>query len=128
MPCCMSWNAFLEPGTSEYARAEEALRARVESVKHVVRYYYRAFDYPLPALPDDTLIEPTRQPKSRRENAIREMICHHLACDGVHFCTLYDVCSMLNARVDEDRAFLAVIAPCTHLMRSEFERFNPHCS
>jgi hypothetical protein len=125
MPCYTAWDAFLEPDTPEYFRAEEEIRAKLRAVIHIVDYYYRAFSFPLPQLPDGVKIDPFRQPKSKKELAIREMICHHFACDGVDFCTLYDVCSLLNEDSQDDRPYLAVIWLCANQMRGNPGKFVP---
>ena len=124
MPCYAGWNADLSPGTPEYLRAEVQVRAQLNSVKHIVDYYYAAFEHLLPDLPDGTSIDPLRQPRSKTEMSIREAICHHFACDGIHFCTLYDVCSLLDAENKAQRAYLAVILPCATLMRSHGGKFR----
>lgn len=51
MPCYTAWNEYLRPDTPEYFRAEEAVRAKLGAVKHIVNYYYRAHEHTLPALP-----------------------------------------------------------------------------
>ena len=123
VPCCNSWDDFLTPNTPEYSRAEAELRAKLQAVIHVVDYYYLAFGHQLPQLPERTKIDPERQPKSKKEMAIREMICRHLACDGVDFCTLYDFCSLLNPAVPQEHSYLAVIWPSAHLMRTDPGKF-----
>ena len=128
MPCYTAWNEYLTPDTPEYLRAKEIVRAKLNAVKHIVNYYYKAHEGTLPTLPDGTLIDPFRQPRSSKEMAIREAICHHFACDGIHFCTLYDVCTLLDSEVREDQACLAVILPCATLMRTELTKFNPSFS
>ena len=52
----------------------------------------------MPDLPDGVDIDSMRQPRSEIEMSIRVKICHHFACDGIHFCTLYDVCSLLESQ------------------------------
>ncbi len=123
MPCYNAWNDYLTPETPEYAQAEAEIRAKLKAMIHIVDYYYRAFGYPLPQIPNRTEIDPFRQPKSKKEAAIREMICHHFACDEVHFCTLYDVCSLLDADLPQERSYLAVILPSANLMRANIDKF-----
>jgi hypothetical protein len=125
MPCYTAWNDYLQPNTPEYLNAEREVRAKLRAVQHIVDYYYTAFSHALPQVPKSVQIDCTRQPRARREQKIREMLCHHFACDEVHFTTLYDVCTLLDAHDDKDRAYLAVIEPCAFLMRSEYRRFHP---
>lgn len=94
-------------------------------MKHIVEYYYRARRHPLPQLPVEVRIDPTRQPRSNKEILIREMICHHMACDGVHFTTIYDSCSLLSHEDPTDRPYLAVLENCAFRLRQNFEVFYP---
>ena len=119
MPCYTAWNDFLKPDTPEYQRAEQEVQAKLKAIKHIIDYYYRAFQHKLPNLPDGTVIDQSRQPRSSKEATIREMICHHFACDEVDFCTLYDVCSLLKEENRRERSYLAVILPCAHMLRSD---------
>lgn len=124
MPCYTAWNDYLALGTPEYLSAEERVRGQLKAVEHIVDYYYAAFEHSLPNLPSGLSIDPFRQPKSARETRIREMICHHFACDGIDFCTLYDVCSLLNTEVERQRAYTAIILPCANLLRSEGSKYR----
>jgi hypothetical protein len=126
MPCYSAWNAYLEPDTPAYLRAKSIVEAKLLSTKHIVDYYYRAHSLSLPNLPAGTLIDGFRQPRSTRELNVRVMISHHFACDGLDFCTLYDVCTLLNEKVDVDRSYLAVILPCATMMRQDTKRFASH--
>ena len=128
MPCYTAWSEYLTPNTAEYFRAKEEVRAKLNAVKHIVNYYYNAHEGTLPILQAGTAIDPMRQLRSSKEMAIRGAICHHFACDGIHFCTLYDVCSLLDSEQKEERAYLAVILPCATLMRTEMRRFDPNFS
>lgn len=96
MPCYSAWNEHLKPGTPEYLRAEAEVRAKLESIKHIVDYYYEVNGFAMPSLPDGVAVDPFRQPKSAKESSIREAICHHFACDEVGVSTLYDACSLLD--------------------------------
>lgn len=125
MPCYTAWNEYLTVGTPAYDSARRRVAAQLDAIRHIVDYYYAAFGLRLPSLPLATVIDPTRRPRSRRELKVREMICHHFACDEVRFVTLYDVCSLLDARDERDRAYLAVLETSAHWMRSEYERFHP---
>ena len=125
MPCYTAWYEHLEPDTPEYAAAIRVVAAKLHAVKHIVSHYYRVFGCALPKIPDRVELDNTRQPRSRKEQKVRELICHHFACDKIHFTTLYDVCSLLDERIDDDKSYLAVIGPCAHLMRSEYRRFHP---
>ena len=124
MPCYKAWNDYLEPGTPAYLKAEEEVRAQLQTVKHVVDYYYTANRQPLPDLPGGIDIDPSRHLRSTREAGIRQAMCHHFACEGIHFYQLYDVCSLLNENDKTDRAFFAVIIPCATLMRSDPGKFK----
>jgi hypothetical protein len=53
------------------------------------------------------------------------MICHHFACDGINFCTLYDVCTLLDSQDKLNRGYMAVILPCATLMREGADEFRP---
>lgn len=125
MPCYTPWYSYLEPESEEYKRAHREVTAQLHAVKHIIDYYYRVAELQLPVLPRHVEIDATRQPRSRHESRIREMICHHFACDGIHFVMLYDACSLLDENDSEDRPYLAVIAPCAFLMRSDTDRFRP---
>jgi len=83
MPCYTAWNANLSPGTPEYVRAEAEVKEKLQSIKHIVDYYYRANSFDMPNLPEGVAIDAFRQPRSAKESAIREAICHHFACDAV---------------------------------------------
>lgn len=124
MPCYTAWNEFLTPDTPEYLQAEERVQAQLKAVRHIVDYYYTAFAHPMPDLPDDVSIDSSRQPRSKKEISIREAICHHFACDEIDFCTLYDVCSLLESRDRHQRTYLAVILPCATLMRVHGAKFR----
>jgi hypothetical protein len=123
MPCYSPWNSYLLPNSDDYRKAEEEERAKLAAVKHVVDYYYKAHDHSLPNLPHGTQLDPHRQPRSAREFAIREMICHHLICDQLGFMDLYDVCTLLHNEVPSERSYLAVIYPCANLIRGS-KKFN----
>ncbi len=124
MPCYTAWNEDLRPGSPDYLIAELQIHAKLKAVRHIVDYYYKAFEYPMPDVPDSLCIEPFRQPNTNQEMSIREMICHHFSCDGIHFCTLYDVCSLLDAEDKGQRSYLAVILPCANLMRANGTQFK----
>lgn len=128
MPCYTAWNSYLTPNTPEYLLAEEMLRAKLKAIRHIIDYYYRANSIPLPSLPSGTIVDPCRQPRSHRELAVREAICHHYACDEIDFCTLYDAASLLDSNDKEGLAYLAVILPCATQMRTQPEKFNPYRS
>ena len=100
MPCYNSWDSYLTPNTPAYERAKSVVEAKLMSIQHIIDYYYSTHRYPLPNLPANTKIDPFRQPRSGRELSIREMICHHFACDGINFCTLYDACTLLRHGLD----------------------------
>jgi hypothetical protein len=124
MPCYSAWNDHLRPGTPEYLCAEAEVKAKLESIKHIVNYYYQANSYGMPAIADGVAIDAFRQPRSEKERAIRETICHHFACDAVDVSTLYDACSLLDANRPEERSYLAVILPCATLIRQNPEKFK----
>ena len=124
MPCYTAWNEFLDPDTPEYLQAREHVRARLKAVEHIVDYYYAAFGQPMTDLPNGVSVDPFRQPRSTKETSIREMICHHFACHGIDFCTLYDVCSLLDVDDSRERAYSAVILPCATLLRSEGTKYR----
>jgi len=123
MPCYSAWNEALEPGTPAYERAEREVRSKLESVRHIVDYYYKVHALSLPALPASIYIDPTRQSRSNAEIAVREAICFHLACDGVGVSTLYDISSLLDAADSSDRAYLAVILPTATKLRQDPDRY-----
>ena len=124
MPCYTAWNEHLRPGTPEYLRAEAEVRAKLESIKHIVHYYYQANSFEMPAIADGVAIDAFRQPRSAKERSIREAICHHFACDAVDVSTLYDACSLLDVRRPEERSYLAVILPSATLIRQNPEKFK----
>lgn len=124
MPCYSAWNENLEPGSAEYANAEIEVRAKLQSIKHIVDYYYGVNGAEKPHLPIDTSIDALRQPRSAKEMATREAICFHLSCDEVGVSTLYDACSLLDDKDSGDRPYLAVILPCASLLRQHPERFR----
>lgn len=123
MPCYTAWYKYVTPNTPEYDSAKREVQAKLKAVKHIVDYYYRAFEYPLPNLPISTAVDPMRQPKSSSEMSIRQMICHHFACDGIDFCTLYDVCSIIDTDDDAQRPYAAVVLPCATLMRQTPKKY-----
>lgn len=124
MPCYSAWNVHLEPGSPEYVRAEAEVRAKLQTIKHIVDFYYGVNRAEKPALPVGTVIDPLRQPRSLKEAAIRESICFHLSCDEVGVSTLYDVCTLLEESSPADRAYLAVILPCASMLRQQPDRFK----
>lgn len=124
MPCYSAWNENLKPGTPEYLLAEAEVRAKLESIKHIVDYYYEVNRFAMPSLPDGVAVDPFRQPKSAKESSIREAICHHFACDEVGVSTLYDACSLLDESRPEQRAYLAVILPSATLLRQQPQKFK----
>lgn len=123
MPCYTPWYAYVIPNTPEYDSAKREVQVKLEAVKHIVDYYYRAFEYSLPNLPIGTAVDPMRQPKSNNEVSIRQMICHHFACDGIDISTLYDVCSIINIDDDTQRPYVAVVLPCATLMRQSPKKY-----
>jgi hypothetical protein len=123
MPCYTPWYGYSHPGSPEFARALKAVHAKLRAVKHVVDYYYEAYGLSLPSLPDGAEIDPMRQPRAPSEYRVREMICHHLACDGIDFMGLFDVASVLDDADKGDRAYLAVIRPCSMLMKQHTDKF-----
>ncbi|MGQ2923453.1 hypothetical protein INQ48_35040 (plasmid) [Variovorax paradoxus] len=125
MPCYSPWNEYLELGTPQFEQAKAVVVAKLRAVTHIIDYYYQSHGLQLPALAEGTVIDSHRQPRSLREFALREMICHHFSCDGVDFCSLYDVASLLSPQVEKERAYLAVVLPCATLMRTHKERFAP---
>ena len=124
MPCYNAWNECLTPGTTEYLRAEAEVRAKLESITHIVDYYYGVNSFAMPSLPDGVAVDPLRQPKSAKEASIRDAICHHFACDEVGVSTLYDACSLLDERRPEQRSYLAVILPSATLLRQHPQKFK----
>jgi hypothetical protein len=124
MPCYTAWNQSLTPGTPKYLQAEEQVREKLKAVMHIVDYYYKAFEYSMPDLPDGVSIDSMRQPRSEKEMSVREMICYHFACDGISFLTLYDVCSLLESQDKLQRPYLAIILPCAYLMRASRNKFR----
>lgn len=125
MPCYSAWNDYLEPGTPQFEQAKAVVVAKLKAVRHIIDYYYQSQGLPLPELAEGTIIDSHRQPRSPRELALREMICHHFCCDGLDFCALYDVASLLSPQVASERAYLAVVLPCASLMRMDKERYVP---
>ena len=125
IPCYSPWNDYLEPGTPQFDQAKAVVLAKLRAVTHIIDYYYKSHGLQLPELAEGTVIDSHRQPRSAREFALREMICHHFSCDGVDFCSLYDVASLLSPRIESERAHLAVVLPCATLMRMHKERFVP---
>lgn len=99
--------------------------AKLRAVTHIIDYYYKSHGLQLPKLADGTMVDSHRQPRSPRELALREMICHHFSCDGLDFCSLYDVASLLSPQIATEKAYLAVVLPCATLMRMQKERFVP---
>lgn len=124
MPCYTAWNECLEPGTAEYARAEDVVRAKLLAIKHIIDYYYAVNEFPLPSLPEGVHVDPQRQPKSSKEGQIRQAICHHFACDEVSVSALYDACSLLDEKRPEDLAYLAVMLPSASLLREHPGKFR----
>jgi hypothetical protein len=122
MPCFVGWNAHLTPGTPEYDRALAELRAKLLAVKHIVRYYYGAAGLDLPRGVSGADLPPA--PSSEKERRTWKGICHHCACDGVHFTTLYDLLTILDPASEEDSSYRHVIFGCAHKMRSESEVFR----
>jgi hypothetical protein len=118
MPCYTAWNQYLQEGTPEYDRARAVVQARFLAVKHIVGYYYAAAGVSLPQIPLSAKAEAIRVPKSEKERRIWKAIAHHCACDGNHFCTLYDVCSLLDGESARDRSYERVILGCAHLMEA----------
>lgn len=118
MPCYTAWDEHLQQGTPKYDRARAEVQARLIAIKHIVSYYYAAAGANLPLMPLSAEAEAFRLPKSDKERRIWKAIAHHCACDGVHFCTLYDVCSLLDQDSEADRSYKNVILGCAHLMRS----------
>ena len=115
MPCYQAWFEHLTKGTPEYAEARRNVEIRLAAVKHIIDYYYQAYGHPLPALPENTVINECRQPRSRREFELRKIICHHFLCDGINVTHLYDVASILD-----DSKYLAVVLPCANLIRFQY--------
>lgn len=124
MPCYTAWNEGIPQGTPEHHQAEKKVRAWLRSIKHIIDYYYRAYDYPMPNIPDGTKVDLYRQPKSQREQRIREAICHHVQCDGMNVSMLYDASSLLDQRNKEERAYLAVLLPCATLLAPGPDEFK----
>lgn len=123
MPCYTAWNEYLEPGTPEYSAAEQRVRAKLKAVQHIVNYYYRAFDQRFPLVKIKEGTSASYKPASTREKRLLEMICHHFACDGIHFTTLYDACSVLDCGQGE-RRHKGIIMYCATLMRSEMGQYR----
>jgi hypothetical protein len=48
MPCYTAWNAYLKPDSPDYVRAEQEVRAKLFSIKHIIDYYYSVNSFSLP--------------------------------------------------------------------------------
>ena len=125
MPCYTAWDEFLEEGTASYAKAKAEVHAKLKSVQHIVDYYYRVAGESLPTIETERDIELFSPPKASKQHMIRLAIAHHFACDDIHFCTLYDVCSLLDPKLDEGRSYEAVIRACATDLRLNPEQFRP---
>lgn len=123
MPCYVAWYEYVTSGTSEFAEALQAVQGKLRAIMHVIDYYYAAAGLSLPDLPVGVPVNPFRHPRSPKEYGVREMICHHLACDGVDFMTLFDVASLLDERKTDQKAYLSVIRPCSMLMKQHQNKF-----
>jgi hypothetical protein len=123
MPCYTVWYEGLRPDTSDFASAKQAVEVKLRAVVHVIDYYYAAGGMSLPVLPDGVAIDPMRQPRSPKEYGLREVICHHLACDGIDFMDLFNVATLLDEQNKDQRAHLAVIRPCALLMKQYQAKF-----
>ena len=122
MPCFVGWDEHLKPGTPEYDRGRAELHAKFLVIKHIVRYYYGAAGVSLPRGSRTADLPPA--PSSEKERRIWKGICHHCACDGVHFTTLYDVCSIIDPASEEDCSYRHVIFGCGHQMRCKPDKFR----
>ncbi len=123
MPCYTAWYEHVTPGTPDFVRAMQAVQAQLRAITHIIDYYYTAFGLSLPVLPDGVPVDPMRQPRATKEYVLRETICHHFACDGVDFMTLFDVATLLDESDKGQRSYLAVIRPCSMLMKQYQDRF-----
>lgn len=123
MPCYTAWYEHYVKDSPEYLAAKQDVMKKLNSVKHIIDYYYQAHEFPFPDVAGDVEIDPMRQPKSRTEIAIRHMICHHFACDGVDVSMLYDAATLPAMRDERDRSYAAIILPCATLMRKDPEKY-----
>jgi hypothetical protein len=123
MPCYTAWYDNVMPGSPEFARAMQTVQAQLRAVNHIIDYYYTAFGLALPAIPEGVPVAPMRQPRAPKEYALRESICHHFACDGIDFMTLFDVATLLHEKDEKQRSYLAVIRPCSMLMKQHQDKF-----
>ncbi len=124
MPCYVAWDEYLTCGTPEYNRVKAEVQARLLAVKHIVGYYYDAAGVNLPLESRSPEASHTPSPGSEKERRIWKAIAHHCACDGVHFCTLYDVSSIIDAASEADGSYRQVIMGCAHLMRSKPDMYR----
>lgn len=124
MPCYSAWYEYLKEGTPAYRRAKSEVVAKLQAVKHIVDYYYRAAAMEMPRLPVGSRIDPFKSAKSAKERKLRELIAHHFACDGINFIVLYDVCSLLDDRLEADLAYKAIIGNCATTMRQRTNEFD----
>ena len=123
MSCYTAWNEYLKPGTPEYSTAENRVCAKLKAVQHIVDYYYEAFNQRFPREEVEEGASPPYEPASPREKRLLEIVFHHFACDGIHFTTLYDVCSVLNCKKGE-RGYKAIISYCANLMRAQRNQYR----
>ncbi len=119
MPCYVAWNDYLIQDTPEYHRAKAEVQARLLAVQHIVGYYYGAAGLDLPRGSREAEAPHPPSPNTEKERRTWKAIAHHCACDGVHFCTLYDVCSIIDTTSDAGRSYWHVLMGCAHLMRSK---------
>ena len=119
MPCYSAWNDYLKVGTAQYRKARNQVEAKLLAVQHIVNYYYGAAQIPLPCVMQGERPDPFAAPPSEAEAKLQELIAHHFACDGIDFCQLYDVLSLLSDETADERAHASVIGRSATLMRSD---------
>jgi hypothetical protein len=67
MPCYTARNEHLEPGTSEHLKAEVGIKAKLESIRHIVDYYHEVNSFSVPSLQDGMAVDKLRQLNSTKD-------------------------------------------------------------
>ena len=124
MPWYSQWDDYLDKKSADYARAKSKVEAKLLAVKHIVDYYYCAAKLELPTVVGTAPAFLKDANPSAKETHVLKMIAHHCTCDGIDFCTLYDVTTLLSKTRKKDRAYTRIILVCANEIRGYPEQFQ----
>lgn len=122
MPCInSSWDTFLDKDSPEYSAKRASMLKKLDSVRHVIDYYFGVQYTEIPEMIDVTYASLLESPWVDVKD-ILESICFHIACDGMSIPELYDIVSLETIPRYHGAAWAVTLT-----YRSEHPKFNTQC-